>query len=147
MSNKERWFSFSVLGGLLVLVLCWAVYVFGGMNELTVKKSWLEDPWGKDNTVFRTGHKVTVHREYCLKRDAEVTFNTMLMQSGVNVPIPKVSGVLHLFQGCGEFKYSFYLDGLPAGDYQFDSTLIYKSDSLGGTKELTLNALRMRITD
>ncbi|HGX3708907.1 TPA: hypothetical protein ACNEJR_003668 [Escherichia coli] len=145
--NKERIWCYTILAGLGVLVFCWAVYVFGGINDLQVKKSWLEDPWGQNNTTFRTGHKVTVHREYCIKKDADVTFNTMLMQSGVNVPIPKVSGIMHLYQGCGQFQYSFYLDGLPPGDYQFDSNLTYKSDSLGGTKDLTLNALRMRITE
>lgn len=147
MRSNDRIWCYSILAGLAVLVLCWGYFVFSGNNVLTVQKSWLEDPWGQANTVFRTGHKVTVHRDYCLKKDADVTFSTMLMQSGVNVPIPKVSGILHLDAGCGQFQYSFYLDGLPEGDYQFDSTLSYKSDALGGTRDLELPALRLRITE
>lgn len=145
--KHERLLAYTTLALLGLAVLGGTAFFVQSINSLKVQPAKLLNAKGADVRDVRHGDELALERNYCLRREADVEFNPVLVDLNTSITYPLASGVMHLQQGCGIIRYAISVDDIPEGVYRFGDTLRYSNDAFGNTGDVFAAGFEVQVSE
>lgn len=146
MAFRDRAFMFvSVyLAGLFVslIILGWLLFIGG--NPITVKNYGAVSATGFPVDRFRAGDVAGIKRQLCADKAVAIEQFPALQDSrGFVFPLPIV--LSESATGCHDSIYGFIVPNLPAGEYNYVTSIRFQNNLVGRDEAATFPPIRVRI--